>query len=36
MMAAVRTVPIPKLTPSGANGSITYTNGLMTAAVDPT
>jgi len=35
-VAGVRTVPIPKLTPGGVNGSITYTNGLMTGAVDPT
>lgn len=30
------TVPLAKLTTLGANGSLTYVNGLLTAAVDPT
>jgi hypothetical protein len=30
------TIPLAKLTSGGANGSLTLTNGLLTAAVDPT
>jgi hypothetical protein len=30
------TIPIAKLTSGGANGSLTFTNGLLTSAVDPT
>lgn len=30
------TVPLAKLTTGGANGSLTYANGILTAAVDPT
>lgn len=30
------TVPLPALTPGGKAGSLTITNGLITAVVDPT
>lgn len=30
------TVPLAKLTGGGSNGSLTFTNGILTAAVDPT
>lgn len=30
------TVPLAKLTGAGVNGSITFTNGVLTARVDPT
>ena len=29
-------VPVAKLTPSGRQGSLTFTNGLLTEAVNPT
>jgi hypothetical protein len=32
----VITVPVAKLTGGGANGSLTFTNGILTAAVAPT
>jgi hypothetical protein len=30
------TIPLVKLTGGGANGSLTFTNGILTAAVAPT
>ena len=30
------TVPVAKLTGGGSNGSLTYKNGILTAAVPPT
>jgi hypothetical protein len=30
------TVTIPKLTSGGANGSLTFTDGMLTAKTDPT
>lgn len=30
------TIPLAKLTPAGANGSATFSNGVLTARVDPT
>jgi hypothetical protein len=30
------TIPIAKITGGGANGSLTFTNGILTAAVAPT
>ena len=31
-----KTIPLAKLTPTGVNGSITVTNGLITSATAPT
>lgn len=31
-----QTVPIPKITTTGSNGSITFTNGIATAFTNPT
>jgi hypothetical protein len=38
LFTAVKTVvvPIGKLTGGGTNGSLTFTNGLLTSYVDPT
>jgi hypothetical protein len=30
------TIPVAKLTLGGANGSLTFTNGILTSAVNPT
>jgi len=36
LTGAVITVPVAKITPGGANGSLTFTDGILTARVNPT
>ncbi len=36
LLGTVITVPIPKITSGGANGSLTFTDGILTAKVNPT
>lgn len=35
-VAQSTTIPVAKLTPGGADGSFTFTNGILTSAVPPT
>ena len=36
LLGVSTTIPLAKLTPTGVNGSITVTNGLITSATAPT